>query len=123
PDGGCLGMSALAAVGEEITASGCSLLLIVVSPAIVGTIVAKHATPAQKERWLRGIAAGTTKIAFAITEPDAGSNSHKLATSLRRDGDRFFLNGQKTFISGVEEGHQGLVVARTKHHDGRLGLR
>ena len=42
----------------------------------------------QKERWLRGIAAGTTKIAFAITEPDAGTNSHNLATSVERRGDR-----------------------------------
>jgi alkylation response protein AidB-like acyl-CoA dehydrogenase len=121
-DGGGLGMSALAAVGEEITAAGCSLLLIVVSPAIVGSILTKHATLEQKERWLRGIGAGTTKIAFAITEANAGSNSHKLATSLRREGDRFFLNGQKTFISGVEEADAVLVVARTKHDDGSLGL-
>jgi alkylation response protein AidB-like acyl-CoA dehydrogenase len=120
--GGGLGMSALSAVGEEITAAGCSLLLIVVSPAIVGSIMVKHATPEQKERWLRGIAAGTTKIAFAITEANAGSNSHKLSTSLRRDGDGFLLNGQKTFISGVEEANEVLVVARTKLEDGTLGL-
>ena len=81
--GGGLGMRALVGVGEEISAAGCSLLLIVVSPAIVGSILAKHATPEQKDRWLRGIAAGTTKIAFAITEADAGSNSHKLSTSLQ----------------------------------------
>jgi alkylation response protein AidB-like acyl-CoA dehydrogenase len=121
-DGGGLGMSALAAVGEEISAAGCSLLLIVVSPAIVGSILTKHGTPDQKDRWLRGIGAGTTKIAFAITEADAGSNSHKLSTSLRRDGDRFLLNGQKTFISGVEEAHEVLVVARTRQEDGSLGL-
>ena len=64
---------ALAAVGEEISAAGCSLLLIVVSPAIVGSILVKHGTPEQKDHWLRGIAAGTTKVAFAITEPAAGS--------------------------------------------------
>jgi alkylation response protein AidB-like acyl-CoA dehydrogenase len=120
--GGGLGMSSLAAVGEEISAAGCSLLLIVVSPAIVGSILTKHGTPDQKDRWLRGIGAGTTKIAFAITEADAGSNSHKLKTSLRRDGDRFLLNGQKTFISGVEEAHEVLVVARTRLDDGTLGL-
>ena len=76
--GGGLGMTGLAAVGEEIAAAGKSLLLIVVSPAIVGNILARHGTEQQKERWLRGIAAGTTKIAFAITEPDAGTNSHNL---------------------------------------------
>src|SRR4051794_3638002 len=121
-DGGGLGMSALAMVGEEISAAGCSLLLIVVSPAIVGSILTKHGTLGQKERWLRGIGAGTTKVAFAITEADAGSNSHKLSTSLRRDGLRFFLNGQKTFISGVEEAEAVLVVARTRLDDGTLGL-
>ena len=120
--GGGLGMSSLAAVGEEISAAGASLLLIVVSPAIVGSILARHGTEAQKERWLRGIAAGTTKVAFAITEPDAGTNSHNLSTSLERKGDTFVLRGQKTYISGVEHADAVLVVARTRLEDGSLGL-
>ncbi len=120
--GGGLGMSALSWVGEEIAAAGCSLLLIVVSPAIVGSILSKHGTAEQKDRWLRGIGAGTTKIAFAITEPDAGSNSHKLSTSLRRDGARYLLNGQKVYISGVEDADAVLVVARTRLANGELGL-
>ena len=120
--GGGLGMSGLAAVGEEISASGKSLLLIVVSPAIVGSILARHGTDDQKDQWLRGIAAGTTKVAFAITEPDAGTNSHNLATSLERRGDRLLLNGQKTYISGVEHADAVLVVARSRLPDGQLGL-
>ena len=120
--GGGLGMGSLSAVGEEISAAGCALLLIVVSPAIAGSIIARHATPEQKERWLRGIGAGTTKLAFAITEPDAGTNSHNLSTSLQRDGDKFKLNGQKTYISGVEEADAVLVVARGRNDDGSLGL-
>jgi alkylation response protein AidB-like acyl-CoA dehydrogenase len=120
--GGGLGIAGLAAVGEEITASGKSLLLIVVSPAIVGNILARHGTDAQNERWLRGIAAGATKVAFAITEPDAGTNSHNLATSLERRGDGFVLKGQKTYISGVEHADAVLVVARNKQPDGTLGL-
>src|SRR5437660_9203490 len=60
--GGGLGMSALAAVGEEISTAGCSLLLIVVSPAIVGSILVRHATPEQKDTWLPGLGAGTTKV-------------------------------------------------------------
>jgi alkylation response protein AidB-like acyl-CoA dehydrogenase len=115
-------MAGLAAVGEEISASGKSLILIVVSPAIVGNVLARHGTDAQNERWLRPIAAGTTKIAFAITEPDAGTNSHNLATSLERRGDRFVLNGQKTYISGVEHADAVLVVARSRQPDGSLGL-
>src|SRR4051812_26164837 len=121
--GGGLGMSGLAMVGEEISAGGSSLLLIVVSPAIVGSILARHGTDAQKDRWLTGIAAGTTKVAFAITEPDAGTNSHNISTSLARGGNGgFVLNGQKTYISGVEHADAVLVVARTRLPDGGLGL-
>jgi alkylation response protein AidB-like acyl-CoA dehydrogenase len=121
-DGGGLGMAALAAVGEEVTAAGCGLLLIVVSPAIVGSILTRHGTPEQKERWLRGIGRGTTKFAFAITESDAGSNSHNLSTAARRDNGKWILRGQKTFISGVEEADAILVVARTREPDGSRGL-
>jgi alkylation response protein AidB-like acyl-CoA dehydrogenase len=121
--GGGLGMLELAAVGEEITAAGCSLLLIVVSPAIVGTILAKHGTEQQKQRWLTGIATGRTRIAFAITEPDAGTNSHNLATSLTPTPEGGYrLNGQKVFISGVESSDAVLVVARMRQPDGSLGL-
>src|SRR6202022_779254 len=66
-DGGGLGMAALSAVGEEIAAAGCSPLLFVVSPAIVGSILTRHGSEEQKQRWLRGIGAGTIKVAFAIT--------------------------------------------------------
>jgi alkylation response protein AidB-like acyl-CoA dehydrogenase len=120
--GGGLGMSALAAVGEEISAAGCSLLLIVVSPAIVGSIITRHGTAEQKERWLPGIAAGTTKVAFAITEPDAGSNSHNISTAARRSNGDYVLRGTKTFISGVEDADAILVVARARDEDGNLGL-
>jgi alkylation response protein AidB-like acyl-CoA dehydrogenase len=120
--GGGLGMSGLAAVGEEIAAAGGGLILIVVSPAIVGSILTRHGTPDQKERWLTGIAAGTTKVAFAITEPDAGSNSHNLSTAARRTERGYALRGQKTYISGVEEADAILVVARLRQDDGSLGL-
>src|SRR5687767_10865858 len=120
--GGGLGMSALSWVGEEISAAGCSLLLIVVSPAIVGSILVRHGRPEQREEWLPGIAAGTTRVAFAITEPDAGSNSHMLSTNAKRSNGGYVLNGQKTYISGVEDAQAILVVARQRMDDGTLGL-
>ena len=120
--GGGLGMSALSWVGEEIAAAGCSLLLIVVSPASVGSILVRHGRPEQQEEWLPGIAAGTTRVAFAITEPDAGSNSHNVSTNARRSDGGYVLNGQKTYISGVEDAQAILVVARQKMDDGSLGL-
>ena len=112
--GGGRGMTELAAVGEELAAAGCSLLLLVVSPAIAGSILARHGSEEQKDRWLRGIAAGTTKIAFAVTEPDAGTNTHKITTRAVPDGaGGYRIRGQKVFISGVEDAEALMVVART----------
>lgn len=119
--GGGLGMYGLQIVGEEVAASGLGSLMLVVSSAIAGTVLSLHGTDDQKDRWLRGVASGTTRIAFAITEPDAGTNSHNLRTELRAQGDGYVLNGQKTFISGVEDAHAVLVVSRFRGSDGELG--
>ena len=73
--GGGAGMYELSLVMEEMAAQGCALLLMVVSPAINGTIISKFGTDEQKQRWLPGIADGSITMAFAITEPDAGSNT------------------------------------------------
>ncbi|MEU4443494.1 acyl-CoA dehydrogenase family protein [Actinosynnema sp. NPDC050801] len=110
--GGGGGIGDLAAVCEELAAAGCPLLLTVVSPAICATIIARFGTEEQKRWWLPGFADGTTKMAFAITEPDAGSNSHKLTTAIHRDGDEWVLNGGKYYISGVDEVEAVMVVAR-----------
>ncbi|HZN20470.1 MAG TPA: acyl-CoA dehydrogenase [Micromonosporaceae bacterium] len=111
--GGGGGITELAIVCEELAAAGCPLLLIVVSPAIAGTILAKHGTPAQRKQFLPGIADGSQKIVFAITEPEAGSNFHRLGTLATRDGTDWVLSGRKCFISGVDEANHVLVVART----------
>jgi alkylation response protein AidB-like acyl-CoA dehydrogenase len=111
--GGGLGLSELAIVAEEVAAAGCPLLIMAVSPAIVGTLLARFGTTEQRQRWLAPLAGGEILCSFAITEPDAGSNSHQLKTRARRDGDGWRLNGTKTFISGVEDAAAILVVART----------
>lgn len=118
--GGGGGIGDLAAVCEELAAAGCPLLLMVVSPAICATIIARFGTEAQKKHWLPGFADGSVKMAFAITEPDAGSNSHRITTTARRDGDGWILNGQKTFISGVDESDAVLFVSRTQDQKGDL---
>ncbi|QQQ78457.1 acyl-CoA/acyl-ACP dehydrogenase [Saccharothrix sp. 6-C] len=110
--GGGGGIGDLAAVCEELARAGCPLLLTVVSPAICATIISRFGTAEQKRRWLPGFADGTTKMAFAITESDAGSNSHKLATAVHRDGDEWVLGGGKSYISGVDEVEAVMVVAR-----------
>jgi len=111
--GGGGGMADLSAVLEEAAAAGAPLLMMVVSPAICGTIITRCGTEAQKERWLPKIADGSMIMAFAITEPDAGSNSHQITTTATKDGDEWVLKGQKVYISGVDEADAVLVVSRT----------
>lgn len=109
----------LAAVCEELAAAGCPLLLMVVSPAIVGTVIGQYGTPEQKQRWLPGLADGSATYAFSITESDAGSNSHQITTTAYRENDGWRLTGGKTFISGVDDADHVLVVGRTQ--DARSG--
>ncbi|MBE1457270.1 alkylation response protein AidB-like acyl-CoA dehydrogenase [Nocardiopsis terrae] len=119
--GGGGGIADLAAVLEELSAAGCPTLMMVVSPAICGTVLARFGTPEQRRRWLPGLAAGESVMAFAITEPDAGSNAHRITTTARRDGGGWVLNGRKTFISGVDVADAVLVVGRIEDEDtGRL---
>ena len=110
--GGGAGMYELSMVMEELSAAGCPLLMTVVSPAINGTIIAKFGTEEQKKRWVPGIADGSITMAFAITEPDAGSNSHRITTTARRDGSDWILSGQKVWISGIDQSQAVLVVGR-----------
>lgn len=117
--GGGAGMYELSIVMEELAAQGAGLLLMVVSPAICGTIISRYGTDDQKSHWLPGLADGSAKMVFAITEPDAGSNSHQITTTARKDGDEWILNGRKIFISGVDQAEAVLVVGRTQ--DNRTG--
>jgi len=117
--GGGAGLYELSLVLEELAAAGCGLLLMLVSPAICGTIIARFGTDAQKQYWLPRLASGSSIMAFGITEPDAGSNSHKLTTVAAHDGDAWVLNGQKIYISGVDEAEAVLIVGRTA--DARTG--
>ncbi|NKY87065.1 acyl-CoA dehydrogenase family protein [Nocardia veterana] len=112
--GGGAGIYELALVMEELAAQGAGLLLMVVSPAICGTIITKYGTEEQKRYWLTRLADGSSKMVFGITEPDAGSNSHNITTTARRDGGDWILNGRKIFISGVDQAEAVLIVSRTE---------
>lgn len=123
--GGGAGLIELALVVEESAAAGIPQLLMLVSSAISGEVIATYGSPEQRGRWLPGLADGSTKVVFAITEPDAGTNSHQISTTASRDGDDWVLNGAKYYISGVDEAEAILVVARTGVDDsgkGRLSL-
>lgn len=111
--GGGAGLTELSIVVEQTAADGCPLLFLLVSSAICGEMIGRYGTAEQRQRWLPPLADGSIKMAFAITEPDAGSNSHRLSTTARRDGDEWLLSGTKYYISGADEAAAILVVART----------
>ncbi len=122
--GGGGGMAEAVVVVEELSAHGMPLLIWVISPAICGSIIAAHAGEAMKRDWLGGLADGTKKMAFGLTEPDAGSNSHNLKTTARRDGEGWVISGQKYYISAIDQCDALLLVARDADHsaDGRKAL-
>ncbi|MEB8339792.1 acyl-CoA dehydrogenase family protein [Streptomyces endophyticus] len=118
--GGGGGIAELSIVLEELGAAGSPLLMMVVSPAICGTVISRFGTEEQKRAWLPGLADGSRTMAFGITEPDAGSNSHRITTTARKDDDgSWVLNGRKVFISGVDIADATLIVGRTS--DARTG--
>jgi len=111
--GGGLGLRELAMVVQETAVAGCPMQSMLFSPGVVGTVLDRSADEAQKARWLPAVATGETRLSFAITESDAGSNAHRIATTATREGDHYVLKGQKVFITGMESADWVMVVART----------
>ncbi len=110
--GNNMGLLALTLAFEEITAGGLNPGLLLVTAMDTGCIL-KNGSEQMKRKFLPKIADGSWKLCFAVTEPDAGSNTFRLETVARRNGDNFVLNGQKVFITGVDVADYMLVVART----------
>ena len=111
--GGGGGLVELALVCEETAAAGAPILLLLVTHAISAAVIAEYGTDEQRKEWLPGSASGREKVVFAITEPGAGSNTHQLATTARREGEEWVVRGEKYYISGVDEAEALLLVART----------
>jgi alkylation response protein AidB-like acyl-CoA dehydrogenase len=114
--GGGSGMAEAVVVVEELAAHGMPMLIWVISPAICGCILAHHGSEEMKREWLPSLADGSRKMAFGLTEPDAGSNSHKVATTARRTATGWKLSGSKYYISAVDQADALLVVAKDAEH-------
>lgn len=115
--GSGVSLTRLSILMEELANRGVPLLMLVVSTAMGAIPIARYGTKEQKERYLPALASGREKFCFAITEPNAGSNSFRIQTFARRDGDSWVLSGQKCFISGIDDSEHVLVVARTVKPD------
>ncbi len=70
-------------------------------------------TQAQKDKWLPGVASGEVVTSFALTEPEAGSDSASVRTRAERDGDHYVLNGSKRYITNAARASLFTVMART----------
>ena len=120
--GSGMGMLALVLLQERLAEHGVAPLFFVVNQGIAVPSISRHGTEEQKQRWLPAIASGEKRCCFAITEPNAGTNTFKIQTHATEDGDHFLLNGNKLFISGINDAHQVLVVAKTGATAGRAEL-
>lgn len=80
---------------------------------LVHIALVKNGTPEQIARYVRPSIAGQHRLGLAVTEPDAGTNSFAIKTTVRRHGDGWIVNGQKTFISGADEAAYLFAVARS----------
>ena len=108
-----LGIREAAVILEEINRSGGNGAACHAQMYTMGTLL-RHGSEEQKRRWLPDIAAGKTRLqAFAVTEPDAGSDTTKISTFAEKRGDRYVVHGQKSFISRVQHSDLMILLART----------
>jgi acyl-CoA dehydrogenase len=114
--GAGLGLVEMAMVIEELAKAGAGSTvgqLFMLTPVFGGITIERHGTEAQKQEYLPKIASGEMNFCMALTEPNAGSNSLEITTFARKEGDHYIVNGQKTWISGVNVADKMLLVART----------
>ncbi|MFI7420037.1 acyl-CoA dehydrogenase family protein [Nonomuraea sp. NPDC049684] len=114
--GGGQGLLELAVATETLASSGAaggSAFTYVLTPGFGALTLARHGTAEQRAELLPRLATGEVETCFALTEPDAGSNSLAITTSARRDGGDYVLNGQKIWITGVQRATWMLLVTRT----------
>lgn len=115
--GAGLGIAEGAGVLEEINRSGGHAAAAHAQMYTMGTLL-RHGSEELKRRYLPAIARGELRLqAFGVTEPDAGSETTRIKTFARREGDVYRVDGQKVFISRAEHSDLMLLLARTTPYD------
>jgi acyl-CoA dehydrogenase len=110
------GITELLIAMEELVANGCGLggqWYLLLTEVMGGISIIRHGTEKQKKKYLPGIAKGELEFCIGLTEPDAGSNTLNTKTKARREGDKWIISGNKTFISGADRAKGMVIVART----------
>jgi acyl-CoA dehydrogenase len=111
--GSGLGMLEAGVVLEEINRSGANGAACHAQMYTMGALL-RHGSEEQKQRWLPELAAGRLRLqSFAVTEPDAGSDTTRIRTFAERRGDRYLVRGRKVFTSRVQHSDLLMLLART----------
>ncbi|OBS01586.1 acyl-CoA dehydrogenase [Mycobacterium gordonae] len=113
--GAGLGVTEAALLLQEIAASGaamngCSAIHLTIfgmNP------VVKHGSPQLRREVLPRVVAGDLHVSFAVTEPDAGSDTSRITTRARRDGDNYVIDGRKVWITKAQQAEYLLLLTRT----------
>lgn len=108
-----VGLLAMTLALETLATEGIGASLFAVLTTMDTMAILKGGSEDQKQAWLPKIANGDIKMAFAITEPDAGTNSFRMKTLARKEGGVYRINGQKAWITGFDVADYALIVART----------
>ena len=114
--GGGSGLADYNLIVEEAAAQGCPMLSLVIG-SICAPIIEQFGSEALKQAWLPGLAQGSKRLSFAITEPNAGTNTHLVTTTARPQGEGWVLNGTKYWTSGLDEADSVMVVCRSDKVD------
>jgi acyl-CoA dehydrogenase len=115
--GAGLGISAACAILEEIHRSGCNGAACHAQMYTMGTLL-RHGSDAQKQEWLPKIASGEIRLqAFGVTEPTSGTDTTRIQTFAKRQGDTYIVNGSKIWISRAEHSDLMVLLCRTAPRD------
>jgi len=118
-----LDMRSYVCVMEEVARKSATATLYISSANSLSTApINISGTEEQKQKYLPGVAAGESIIAFGLTEPNAGSDAASLSTKAVKDGDNYILNGRKCFITFAPVADYTIVYAKTSPEKGVKGI-
>jgi len=116
--GGDMGMLEMTMIIEELSrGGGQGGIVFVLTPVFGGIGIQRHGNERQKEKYLTAIASGEMRFCMGLTEANAGVNTLNIETSAEKEGEEWVVDGQKMWISGVENADTMLLVARTSEFD------
>jgi len=115
--GSGLGLRAASVILEEIHRAGCNGAAAHAQMYTMGTLL-RHGSAEQKTKYLPAIASGELRLqAFGVTEPASGTDTTRIRTFARREGETYIVNGQKVWISRAEHSDLMLLLVRTSARD------